>query len=173
MGENACGVEWRIVPSAPDYEVSGAGAVRRAVRSYNWPAGRPVKSFPARGVYLCVSIMHPGGVRRLRYVHHLVLEAFAPPRPSALHVGAHNDGDPTNNRFENLRWASVAENNADMALHGTLARGERVHSAKLNEDAVREIRAGSLSLSAFARRYGVHLKTVQAAAQRINWKHVS
>lgn len=44
-------------------------------------------------------------------VHRLVAEAFLPPPPTPEHVEVnHKDGDPTNNRADNLEWCTKTEN---------------------------------------------------------------
>tara|TARA_B110001452_G_scaffold78130_1_gene63718 strand:+ start:620 stop:1606 length:987 start_codon:yes stop_codon:yes gene_type:complete len=44
-------------------------------------------------------------------VHRLVAEEFLPPPPTAEHVDVnHKDGDPTNNRADNLEWCTKTEN---------------------------------------------------------------
>ena len=44
-------------------------------------------------------------------VHRLVAQAFLPPPPSETHTQAkHKDGDPANNRADNLEWVSPSEN---------------------------------------------------------------
>jgi hypothetical protein len=55
-----------------------------------------------------------------RFVHRLVLEAFVGPCPEGMEC-RHLDGDPANNRLENLRWGTHRENAADQVRHGTAA----------------------------------------------------
>lgn len=56
--------------------------------------------------------------QQTRKVHHLVLEAFVGPRPPGCE-GCHNDGNPANNRVENLRWDTSLSNSNDRYEHGT------------------------------------------------------
>ncbi len=55
-------------------------------------------------------------VRRHRKVHHLVAAAFIGPRPEGM-VICHNNGDPLDNRVENLRYDTQAANIEDMYAH--------------------------------------------------------
>jgi hypothetical protein len=52
----------------------------------------------------------------------------------------HLDGDPSNNRLDNLAWGTAADNGADRVLHGTSLCGERHNLAKLSREQVLYIR---------------------------------
>jgi hypothetical protein len=67
-----------------------------------------------------------------------VLNAFAGAK-SGNQQCRHLDGNPANNRLDNLQWGSPAENGEDRVRHGTAARGSRNGRAKLSEDDVVEI----------------------------------
>lgn len=54
-----------------------------------------------------------------KQVHILVLEAFGPPKPEGTQV-AHLNGVRTDNRLENLMWATPKENTAHRWEHGTM-----------------------------------------------------
>lgn len=71
-------------------------------------------------------------------VHRLVCTAFH--GPSATKLAAHNDGNPSNNRPQNLRWATAKENTADTKIHGTDGTGARNPNVRIGEDEVRQIR---------------------------------
>lgn len=47
-----------------------------------------------------------------------MLTAFVGPCPDGME-GCHNDGDPHNNRLDNLRWDTRANNARDAIRHGT------------------------------------------------------
>ena len=51
-------------------------------------------------------------------VHRLVLETFVGPCPDGMEC-LHINGDPGDNRVENLRWGTHAENMQDSLAHGT------------------------------------------------------
>lgn len=64
----------------------------------------------------------------------LVMLAFVGPRPDGLDV-CHGNGNPADNRLENLRYGTRSENMRDALRHGT------INTLKLTSDQVREIRA--------------------------------
>jgi len=111
-----------------------------------------------------------------RYAHDLVLTAFVGPRPDGCE-SCHNNGIRSDNRLENLRWDTRAANSADRRKHGTEAplKGEACSSAKLTDDAVRDIRENYQKgeWSEAARSLGVSPTTVRAAALGIQWRHVA
>lgn len=97
--------------------------------------------------------INPG--ETIRYVHHLILEAFVGPCPPGLEC-CHGDGDGTNNALGNLRWDTHQENAQDRVRHGTSDKGERNPGAKLTDEQVRDIRqARGETAKALALRFGV------------------
>lgn len=117
--------EWRPVVSYEGwYEVSNRGRVRSINRVGVHPksgpskyAGRILKINPRESGHCYVSLARNGLVAVLG-VHRLVLEAFVGPCPDGME-GCHNNGDPANNRVENLRWDTHANNMHDVIEHGT------------------------------------------------------
>ncbi|WP_399124977.1 HNH endonuclease [Streptomyces sp. ITFR-6] len=117
-------LEIREVPGEPGLWVASDGRVLREAKLYSTTTR-----------YLKVTLNG-----RCRSVHRAVCEAFHGPPPSALHQAAHSNGDPHDNRAENLRWATAGENAEDKGRHGTTRRGEQHYSTSLTEDDVRSIR---------------------------------
>lgn len=106
------------------YEVSSAGNVRGVDRVLS--DGRSWK-----GQVLKQVINHNGHCRvmlqgKYKWVHRLVLEAFVGPCPDGFD-GCHNDGNPANNRVENLRWDSRRENAKDRVRHGNHFQVDKTH----------------------------------------------
>ena len=105
-----------------------------------------------QSVALCLD-----GVVERRAPYCLALEAFIGPRPRGMQC-CHIDGDPTNNRLENLRWGTAADNAADRDSHGRTIRGERHKLAKLSDDDAALIRAAlaaGTGAATLATRFGV------------------
>ena len=78
-----------------------------------------------RGPYLAVHLRrHETGGYADRFVHRLVIEAWVGPQPARGYVVRHLNGDPTDNRVENLAWGSARDNSADRLLHDGLTRAD-------------------------------------------------
>lgn len=106
------GEQWRPIPGFEDlYRVSSEG------RIYSLRRGRVLKGTPAPSGHLSLSLMRDG-IRTQAQVHALVLLAFVGPYPAGLEI-RHLDGDPANNRLENLRYGTRQENVQDAIRHGT------------------------------------------------------
>lgn len=133
-------VEWRAaVGFEGRYEVSSEGHIR-TLTTYRPHQSRIVLK-PRRHEkgYLYVSLRDTGGTSRQLAVHRVVLDAFVGPRPAGKQA-AHWNGDPSDNRIANLRWASSAENHADRKRHGRVPSGERNAASRLDTAAAKTIK---------------------------------
>lgn len=114
------------------------------------------------------------------FVHVLVCEAFHGKRPTWAHGCAHRDSVKTNNRENNLRWATHAENMADGTFRGPLS-GESASNVILNRVQVDSIRAryeaargaqrvkrGTRQM--LAEEFGVSKRTIDAIIRGDIWK---
>ena len=72
-------------------------------------------------------------------VHRLVLLAFAGPCPEGMEA-CHNNGNPRDNRPENLRWDTPKSNSEDKRIHGRGCIGQQNGNARLNWEKVNAIR---------------------------------
>lgn len=133
---------WKAIADFPGYEVSSQGRVRRTAPGRGTRAGTVLRPRALARGHCYVNLRREGRPHSC-YVHRLVAAAFIgePPSEGHTHV-AHWDGDARNNRVENLRWATPAENNADSVRLGRSARptGTRSGRAKLSAEDVRAIR---------------------------------
>lgn len=82
------------------YEVSDTGEVRNSVTK------KKIQAYTSRG-YLRLRIRHKGFCS---LIHRLVLSTFKPIPHADRYVVNHIDGNPFNNRIENLHWCSQKEN---------------------------------------------------------------
>lgn len=116
--------EWRPVPSCPGYFASTEGRIGSDLR------GRGIRVLKGgyrgkyRGLVVCV-----GGTRATQSFHALVAETFHGPRPEGLEV-RHLDGNPANNRPENLRYGTPVENALDRVEHGHDWNARKTHCTR-------------------------------------------
>ncbi len=113
--------EWRRVPGINGYEVSDLGRVR----SHRRRAPRIMQGSRHMDGYLQISV-HGDDSRRSFLVHRLVLLAFVGPPPTGT-ITRHLDGDPSNNRLENLTYGTQSENVLDAVRHGRNWEANKTH----------------------------------------------
>lgn len=174
---------WRAVPGWEGlYEASSSGRVRsvsrlvtfqnrRGTNVTRWLTGRVMRPSANRHGYLGLMLSSPGEAAAHREVQTLVCAAFHGPRPDGMQA-AHNNGDPSDNRPSNLRWATPSQNAADKARHGTLCSGEKHYAARLTEDAVRVIRHSPEAPRDIAAQFGISIQSVSKIRRHQAWKHV-
>jgi hypothetical protein len=102
--------------------------------------------------------------------HKLVMEAFVSLQPKGMEC-CHNDGNPQNNHWSNLRWDTPKNNHADKVRHGTTNRGERCGTAKLTLEQVRAIRQDDRLQRIIAAEYGVKDNTISRIKSFKRWAH--
>jgi hypothetical protein len=177
--------QWKPIPGFDAYEVSNIGRVRSYLGTKRVPGHRNgfqhvrlsepailqanISSTGRYGVGLYV------GLKRVRKeVHRLVLLAFAGECPVGMEA-CHNNGNPIDNRLENLRWDTHKNNFVDRERHGRTARGSSHGMAKLTEAQVKVIkkrlRLGD-TLAQLARDYKVCPRTILNIREGIVWRHV-
>ena len=168
--------EWRQIEGFSDYEISNFGKVRtwRRQTSSKNPRNQPVllKGSPdTKGGYWRVKIRDDEGNPKTVKVHVLVCCAWHGPRPNGKIV-RHLDGNPQNNREDNLRWGTHLENSADAKVHGTWLHGTQVNHAKLNDETVLDILQDRRTSYELADVYNVSSGCIQHIRQGRTWKHV-
>lgn len=154
------------------YEVSDHGRVRRIAKARGATPGRVLSPFKSRKGYLYVELWR-GNESHRSAIHHLVLEAFANPRPDGCEVN-HKNGDKTHNYLSNLEWLTSQGNRNHAREAGLTARGERIRAAKLTAGQVIEIRRleGATSADATAAQFGVSRSQVYRIWSGELWAHL-
>lgn len=104
------------IPSCPGYYVDEQGEV------YNHRGTRLSPQVTAKGY--CRVHLSIKGDPKSKSVHSLVAETFIGPRPVG-HQIRHINGIKTDNNVVNLVYGTASENEADKAVHGTKAIGDK------------------------------------------------
>lgn len=172
------------------YQVSSFGRVKSLIRKHRFGYSKKEKvlqSFPNNKRYLRVDLCKDGQ-RDCRQVHRLVLETFIGLCPEGMEC-RHLDGNPQNNRLDNLQWGTASENQRDRIIHGTSNRGlthinqgENQGAHKLTEKQVLKIRRLYETKSSSGKRqysqrklasmFGVQQTTIKNVVNRKTWKHI-
>jgi len=145
------------------YEVSNLGKVQSISRQGTQGKVLFVYPHPKSG-YLITNISK-NGIRKIKKIHHLVLEAFIGPCPKGMEC-RHLNGNKTDNYFKNLAWGTRQENVYDKILHKTV---------KLTTKQIKEIKNATGSygfLKEIALKYGVCRGTVYRIRNGKYWQHV-
>lgn len=166
-------VRVRIVSEYPGLVISADGQIQGPGSCGKGPTW--LKQMSDRNGYLRISVKLEGKWCR-RGVHTLVCTAFHGPPPTPAHRVAHWNGVNTDNRVENLRWATAAENAADAIRLGEICRGTSHYKTHITEQDVRDIRTAralGIPLKVLSDRYGVLKPAISAITTRRTWRHVA
>lgn len=166
--------EWRSISGTNGgYQVSNLGKVRSLPRvttrinARYGPilysiAGKTLSLIKMKNGYHGVSVYFDGEVTRM-YVHHLVMNAFGPPKPFVGAVIRHLDDNKLDSSIANLAWGTRNDNANDSRRNGTMHLGDERPNAKLDYQKAATIKAradGGVSILALAREHDVNLKTI-------------
>ena len=127
-------------------------------------------------VYPSLRLLTEETTSKLYFVHHLVLWTFKGECPEGMEC-CHKDDIPTNNFVGNLYWGTQNQNKSDAKKNGKLVIGERCSWSKMTDKKVRKIRmfysTKLYSQTQLAKRFKVHLMTINHIIHRRTWKHVA
>lgn len=105
--------EWRVIDGTKGYY-----CINREGLVLNNRTGKFLKPFTNQKNYLLVDL-RIDGERRTKKLHRLLAIAFIP-NPNNLPVIDHLDRNRQNNSLDNLRWATIQDNNNNRTLKGTI-----------------------------------------------------
>lgn len=178
---------WLPIPGYKYYEASSHGRVRSVDRTRpngRWPgktqrvAGKMLKQISTSQKYLVVGVYtgenRNGYKTRTIRIHVLVAKAFLGPRPEKNQI-AHLNGDPTDNRLENLKYCTPKENESHKYTHGTRGLGELATNNKLTNKCVlkiREMASQKIPHKQIAKKFKISEKYVGEVFNRRKWTHI-
>lgn len=125
--------QWRPIPGWEDrYHASNHGHIKSLARVIQYQDGRhrPVGDTVLKQKY-AASGHHQvsfwaSNKTTTKWVHRLVAETFLGPCPDGMEV-RHLNGDPADNRVENLAYGSRRENMLDRSAHGVSPQRNKTH----------------------------------------------
>lgn len=173
------------IPGFEVYEITEDGkifSVPRILSDGRTWAGGLRKLCEDRNGYLYVDL-YKDGQHFNKQVHRLVLETFVGPCPDGMEC-RHLNGNPSDNRLQNLSWGTKSENAVDAVRHGTSScwkrghrggAGEKNTQAKLSETDVRWIAFlsnGGVSGKELSEIFHVSRATVSNISNKRSWKYI-
>lgn len=138
------GVRLCPIPGAMGYAAGSDGFVYSFLKQGTFGSRfstscRKLRGHPVGRGYLHVTLCVRPGKSQTHRVHRLVCAAFHGPCPDGMEC-SHLNGNPSDNRPENLAWETRSENHARKHEHGKAQVGDRHGCAKLSSRDVSEIR---------------------------------
>lgn len=174
--------KWKFLKDSDRYEISTHGKVRSVdyvdtfIGSGKVPCERKKK-----GRMLIIS--HNGkGYKKVglanigqKYIHRLVAETYLP-NPEGKRTVNHLDGNKSNNRLDNLEWATHSENQFHSKATGLAKKGGEHKQSKLSNEDVEFIRKNYIprhpefGCNAMGRKYGIsggHINNILKYKSRV------
>lgn len=174
----------KTINEFPNYKIDTNGDVWTCVRRKGLGKGNgtvwsisdaPIKMKPVNIKGYMYIGLRANGKSVLKRINRLVLETFRGECPWGMQ-GCHNNGIKHDNKLENLRWDTAANNHHDRISHGTISvnAGIKNPNAKLNTFQVARIRlmkeiTPSLSAYKIAKLLGVSRGCIYGVLHS-NWK---
>lgn len=179
-------IEYRDIPGFPGYGVDNHGNVwsrrqRRYVKGRRGAGSCVVKDrhklkpcLDNNGYFYVTLYVNREKIRRS--VHSLILDTFRGKARLGM-IARHYNGNPVDNRLDNLLWGTMQDNANDRMRHGTVYRpiGDIHHMRKLTSKvipAIRAMLAAGLPMSKIAAKYGVGTSTINCVDKGRTWAHV-
>ena len=165
-------LELRRIPVSPndDYRAGSDGKIYSCTRYAGFGRKERVDWYPLKGHrrqkgYLTVSLCHENR-KVTKAVHRMICSAFHGKPPTLSMQTRHLNGNPDDNRPENLAWGTQAENWADRKAHGHGIDGEKHPMSKLTDKERSHVRwaaaKGLCSQRQIARALGMSQSAISA-----------
>ena len=126
-------IEWSQVADWSGYKVSSIGQV------YSLKSNKILKPMTAKSGHLYVYLYDGSGFSKKVYIHQIVLRSFgfySKENEECRHL----NGNPKDNRLENLQWGTRQENVDDRRRHGRMPIPHKSKFTKLSQDDIPIIR---------------------------------
>lgn len=166
------------------YEVSNLGRVKSLARKINGVCNNLPCVYTKKEKILKTD--EPSGYHRVmlwykdkkerKQVHRLVLESFIGPCPEGMEC-CHSDGDPSNNRLDNLRWDTHSNNQYDCIKHGRHVdnKGENNGMSKLKDGEVwliKKLLLNGIKRDKITEMFKISPQNLVNIIKNRTWKHV-
>lgn len=136
-----------------------------------------------RNGYRAASLVSNDGEVRKDYVHRLMCMAFFNVKTGSSSglVCRHLDGNPENNRIENLAVGTFKDNAADRDRHGRTAKGDKHGMSKMSARRVKMMRTlwkhrddlpFSLTYKTLGEMFGMAPTPTRSIVKNETWKHI-
>jgi len=156
------------------YQVSNLGRVRSLARENGYGSRKEtrLRKFKISRYGRAEIVLSKNKKLKNYFVHRLVAKAFIP-NPFNKPCVNHKDGNPLNNRVENLEWVTYKENDLH-ARKNKLYGGEKNNTAKLKEKDVVFIREnfGKFSYKELAKMFDITPNHIYKIIKKYCWKYV-
>lgn len=138
-----------------------------------WSACGRAMGRGSRDGYIRVIDRRASGSCTTWYAHRLVWEVIHGPVPKRMEVD-HLDGDPSNNRLDNLQLVTGSENRRLQRVRSMAKYGSPSPRCKLSVAEVKAVLRTEETVPAevWARRYGVTGAAIRCIRKRKTWRHV-
>ncbi len=165
--------QWREIPGFPGYQISDQG---RVLGLRGLIMRQKTKRDNVMSIGLRVSI-EGQRIQRCPHVGRLVLITFKGEHPTK-NILRHINGNPQDNRLENLVWSTFPANANAAVKRGTMKSGEQSKQSKLTYDKVSEIRerynlvgTNHLSIEVLSKIHSVNRRTISDVIHWRRWKN--
>ena len=158
---------WKPIPDCDGYLASSYGRIK------NEKTGNIFSGHVDEKGYIRVSVIE-NGVRKYRNSSRLICRAFHGKDEESLVL--HNNGNPADNRPENLRYGTARDNYFDSVKHGTNSKGIAHGLSKLKPEDIKIIREkynnGGITYKQLGVMFGVTACAIYRVIKKDNWKWV-